>query len=489
MRSSATPTGGLTAIVAAVALGMGGCGLGGDNGAERAADAATTYLEEIATLAEELEAAEGKRKELAGTLADPPELEAVESDEASYTQTQELAARIEPMLEELRLLAELDIQRENRLAEKLFSLANEEATAVFRRSTQGGLVPKVTATILEEGRSAGRELEHRLDLRAMAGELEAWQRYRRRVANVSVDASPLFVSMLDYELGEIDYTLALYESYREHLREFGPGRADLGYYDRLWTDEDPRRFLPMGVFSSVGDPYIRSLQEGRRIITSLVRGIGELAKVGEVGAGAPSVGDAYRDAIVAGFVSPLAKDKFRTYKVGYRAWMLHRIRELEETPDETYEPAMDTLVLELTGDSRTAYERLLAGFDGLKLLVVTSPSDLPAVRTHLELMSEELAGPFPPILEGTRVDFLTALEAIDLEALERGYEKPGKGLSISEELEQSIQAIRASDRGRDSYFEALKRVEAVLRSGAKIVDSPKELRRALERTLTATRPS
>lgn len=461
---------GLGVVVAMLALLAAGCGQGdGDDNDEAARQAADTYRTELEQFGAELKRA--GRAELARIAAKPPALEAVDSDEASYASAGELAGRVEPIAAELSLLASVDPRKQGKLQDKLYSLALGFADDVIDRSGDyqfsGGILESEAAT-------------QRRATAAIKREIAAWKPYRRKVAAVPA-RDELADSMLKFELDEIDATLALFERYRRHLQQTQPDKASTAYWDDLWPLEDPIRFLPAGVFASKGDPYLDSLYGADRIIRSQVRAIATLAQTGEVGSGSPSVGDAYRDAILAGFVSPLEKIKFEPYRINFRAWMLYRARELERTPRTAYEQAQETIWIELIDDDRNPYDELFAALAGFNAIGIIEPADVARLKVYLQVVDEELAGPIAPILESTRNAFLRGLDVIRVKDLELGTSK-------LEEVGDYTDITNAYDRGSDSLSEARMKIQGAMRVGAKRIDSPKQLRLALQRALAATEP-
>lgn len=456
------------AIVAAFAA---GCGpFGGEDGEDASAErAAAAYRAELEEFAADLKGA--NNQELARLAADPPALEPVESDEVSYVAAGELAGRVEPIADELHLLATLDARKEGALANRLYDIALRFADSVISRSGDY----QFSGGIFE-----GEASTQRRATEAIEREIEAWRPYRRRVAQTPARGE-LFRSMLGFELEEIDDTLAIFESYQRHLRQNEPDKAALGYWDNIWPLEDPLRLLPAGVFSSKGDPYLDSLFEAKRVIRSQVRAISALAQSGEVGPGSPSVGDAYREAILAGFVSPLEKVKFKLYRINFRAWMLYRARELEQTPRRQYDEALQTIWIELIEDDRNPYDKLFAALTGFDSLGLASATDLARLRVYVKLMEQELGALEASILEPTRNAVLRALDAIKLEDFQFAAIRDAHIGEFSELAE-------AQERAYKSWEEAGDRIERAMKAGAKRVDSPKQLRRALERALAATQP-
>ena len=425
-----------------------GCGQGGgDDNDDAARQAAATYRTDLEHFAAELKGA--GRTELARFAAKPPALEAVESDEASYAAAGELAGRVEPIAAELSLLANVDPREEAKFQDKLYSLALGFADSVIERSSDYQFSGKVLESDATTQRRATAAIKR---------EIAAWKPYRRKVAAVPA-RDELSRSLLKFELEEIDATIAIFEEYRRHLQQHKPDKATTAYWDNIWPLEDPLRLLPAGVFASKGDPYLDSLYGAKRIISSQVRAIQTLARAGEVGADSPSVGDAYRAAILAGFVSPLEKVKFEAYRINFRAWMLDRVRELEGTPRPAYDDAQQTIWTELIDDDRNPYDKLLAALAGFNAIGVSEPDDVARLKVYLQEMDEQLAGPIAPILEPTRKGFLRALDVIRVKDLEYGTSK-------LQEIGEYTEITNAYSRGSESLTEARKKIQRAMRGGA-----------------------
>jgi len=483
----------MAAMLAAFAAG--GCGLvgGGDGDAETGRKAATAYLDELATFAAAVEeAAQRKGASLEDLVAEPPTLEEVDTDASEYAAARTVAARVDAIAAELERLETQDWKRLAKFDNRLYDVTLGFADDVIARSTdhlertQDLSVRSLESSLADLGDAFGGEggkkargfnepaAHQKLDLRAMRAELRAWAKFRERVAAVPT-RTDLEGSLAGYELDQIDKTMDFYEEFRDHLRSQPAEHTQFEYYDDLWPDRDPLRYLASGALTSAGQPWLRSLLRGELLRRELVRGIVELAEEGAVDAESPSVGDAYRKAILEGFLPPTEKERYRLAIIAYRAWMLDRIRELERTPNEAYRAARDTLMAELTdGDPRNPYNRLLAAFACFRSLPgISTRKDLARLRELQRFVGEEFADPFPPILETARKQFVRAIEAIDLDVV-------GRQLEATD--------VSAYDRARKELERAEKKIKRALRDGARAIDSPKRLRKALEEALDATRP-
>lgn len=470
------------AAATALLISLPGCSLGGGgDSSEEAADAAGAYQADLDAFARKLRTAEQKGQGLDRALADPPELESIDSDESSYATASELADRVDPMVAELTRLAGIEHAEHVPLAQKLYNRALAQATDALRRGNQHLTASSNNSILAIEGnQEAADAAERRLDLIAMNREIRDWDAYKRELQRQPA-RTQLTESFVDYQLSSADEAIDLYSEYLQHLRDNPPNRAQFEYYDTLWPDQKPFTSVAASVFTTSGDPFYEGLQDGARIIRSLVSGIGRLAEAGEVGPRSPSVGDGYREAIVDGFVSPLDEDdKEVVNKVPYRGWMLYRIKQLEETPDDVYSAARQTLMLELVADERNAFEQLLAALAGLDSTNAYQPEEFSDLVAYVELMRKRLSEPYPPILERTREGFLDAVDTIDVDALKEAY--AGGGIPDFDELDMI-------DRAATSYDKAVVEVKRVLRAGAKLMDSPKQRRQALIDAVEATQPT
>jgi hypothetical protein len=283
-----------------------------------------------------------------------------------------------------------------------------------------------------------------------------------------------------YQVHSADQAIDLYAEYLQHLRDNPPSRAQFTYYDELWPNQHPFNAVAAGVFVSADDdPYLRSLRKAEPIIDSLIQGIGRLAEEGSVGPRSPSVGDGYREQIIKGFVSPLAKDKLVGRKIAFRGWMLYRIKELENTPGKAYDAAEQTLMLELTGDQRDAYDQLLAALTAAGDTTTLGRNEVPGLVTYVELINEKLTEPFPPILERTREEFLDAVNSIEVESAREAFD----------DGRPDFDEIDLIDDAFDSLQRAKRKIEDVMRAGARRLDDPKQLKQALTDAVEATRPA
>lgn len=505
MRAIQRPKGALRVALAVVSLTFAGCGLGGSDGDDdqAAADAATSYFEDLTSFSAALEKAtrptppttgpakrirklgQKSASDLGRALESAPELEELDTDEPSYADARAVAERIDPMLEELSLYAGYAYERGASLGRNEYNDAVRFSAGVIKRSTDHLFEAPSAGLITDKKKLA--TMERKFDLRAMADELRAWERYRRELANVEID-DPLVRSNQDYMISEVDLEIDIFEEYREHLRKATAAQLEYGYYDLIWPDEQPFRFAPGTIFSSGGPAYFKSLFRGERIIDSLAGDISKIADDQEVTADSPFVGDAYRKAILAGFVSPLSKPTANElqYQVSFRAWMLWRIREIEDTPDEAYEDARNTLMLEVItdGETRNNYDNLFTAFQAYnEQTYPVEPFEADAFVAMVKFLEEQLADPVAPILETTRTDFIAALGKLDFDSFEEGF-LPSKDIPLG----KLDDVFDAEDRALKSRDRVLDQLTAVMRRGAKKVDSPKKLKAALEKTLGATRP-
>jgi hypothetical protein len=150
--------------------------------------------------------------------------------------------------------------------------------------------------------------------------------------------------------------------------------------------------------------------------------------------------------------------------------MLFRIAELEKTPGDVYEDARRTIALQSRSDARDPFGNLRD--IGLELIdhYIVDKRDLRTAR-HLRAWALKLlARPVPPVLEPTRKRMVAVFEDLDLSSPPRG--DPLAIFDTSHAFE------------RDG-----KRIKRILFKGAKLVDSPKKMRKAMIAAVLATRPS
>lgn len=456
---------------------MPGCSLGGGGSDQVAADAAAAYQADLDAFAHDLKAAIDDGKGVDAILADPPQLEQIDTEDDGYATAAALADRVDPMVAELSELEVIDDTKMARLFQDLYTKSVAQASDALKAGTQHLTASNRNAiTAINGDQAAADAAEHKLDTGLMKAQIEDWRAYERSIERLP--KTELARSFVGYQVHSADQAIDLYTEYLEHLRDNSPGRAQFAYYDDLWPHQRPFNAVGAGVFVSIDDPYIKSLRKAEPIIRSLTQGIARLAQANSVGPNSPSVGDGYREQIVKGFVSPLAEDKLVGRKVAFRGWMLYRISELEDTPAKAYNAAEQTLMLELVDDQRNAYSQLLAGLAGADELGIVERDDVPGLVAYVELMNEKLTEPYPPILERTRDDFLEAVNSIDVESARDAYDD---GRPDFDEIDMISDAF-------DSQQRAQRKMEDVMLAGAKRIDDPKQLKQALTEAVEATRP-
>jgi hypothetical protein len=454
------------AATALAGLALSACGGGGDPvptgttatgggtpaaSAEQVAAAVEAYRADLRAYARDLRRDAGRKprqRALARAAGAPPQLEALSTDDDAYAEARADADAVDALSDELALVAGSDGEADGDLYNRLYGLAADQWSRDFKRSQRqfDQVSPLVTP-----GRIDAPGTDRRIEgiwTRYMRAEQASWKRYARRVDRVKAKGE-LPRSFLDYELMEIDEAMAFRDEFLDHLREQPAELTQLGFYT-----SQAAKFSPYQV------PVTILWTRDKALARAFVRAIGRVARGDEA-----SVGDPYRATILSAFMSPLEQYRYGEGRLTEQLWMLFRIRQLEETPEEAYRDARLTLLLQGIDDVRNPYTRLIeiyAAGDGDMLAGKQGPPR--AFTAYLDWAHEQLSRPAPPILEPT------------VAAMDRGLERfPQKRSKVV-------------FRTLDLLVKAQRKIERDMREGAERVDSPRQLRKATAEALAATRP-
>jgi hypothetical protein len=455
-------------VLAAGALVVTGCGGGGGDaptnptstgggpatttaGTEEAAAAVEAYRAELRDYASELRSHTGKklqRRALARLAGSPPKLEALETDDPGYATAQASAADVDDIAAELALTAGSDEKADAKLYNRLYSVSADAWQRSFDRGNQhfDRLSPIVHGPNFPSPKT--ERTVRRIWVRYMVDVIRLWRKYDRQIAGVPA-RTDLYRSFVAYQRASTDEAIAFQKRFLQYMRDTPIKFQQFGYYTAQATK-----------FSSYEIAVPVMWRRDQALIRGFVRDVGRIA----LGRDA-AVGDAYRRVIVNAFASPLKKLKFRSSIVSQQLWMLWRIRELEDTPDDVYEDARQTILLQGIDDVRNPYARLLEVYneaDGDLSAGERKPK--PELKRFLAWADEELDRPTAPILEPT------------VEQVRRGFDRFPK--VRSDVLFKTL----------DDLVAAQKWTERRLRWGAKRVDDPKQLKAATREAVEATRP-
>lgn len=442
-------TAGLGAVVVLALAGCGGGGsdaptTGSDPSAEAAQAAASAYATQLDAFARRLEDAGDNDRRLATVAAEAPQLRAVRSDDPAYARAKATADAVTTTARELRLVASEPTKRAGHLSYLQYDIGSDHWQDAF---DSGNRRYDQLAAILyaDDGSFADTTRADDLHVQRIwrAGVRQMIASFRRSAERMDrlKTRNALERSTVDYALDEYDRSIALLKEFGTQLRQ-PPERDQIGYYTSLAAGQN-------GYHDQAG-AVVRHRDGLER---GFVRTISRLAAGQQA---AP--GDAYRTAILAGFLSPLKKTKRRPNIVGERAWMLFRIKQIERTPQQAYDEARLTLQLENIDDNRNAYTAALEVYQQHDTATSPKGQRLPLVPTYRSWAHEKLTETYPPLLQPMvrRMDTLI-----------RQY----------------------PDRANwDKIIKLNRQVEQALRKGAKAADDPKQLKAALRDALDATRP-
>ena len=468
----------LLTVLLTLALLLSGCAGGGDSGdaaeartAKAAEGAASDYAEDLRAFADSLSTAVTKRKptrdktgtrvwpDLRDVLVDPPALEGVEGGtEASkeYAAASEIATRVAAFRKELVALQSVG-RALPAAAGDLYSAYIKNYgpllkldRAIFDRLSAMGVLD------FDKTPAQQKRLEVQVPRAWLASEKKVianLRTYRRTLARITLPG-PFGRSIAAYMGEESAQALALHEEFVDYLRTTPPRKSNVGLYNKR-----------VNKANLLYDAAASAAWKRRGTLTSgLAAGVAALARqagAGTVDPAGPFAGDPYRAAILKTAAKrPKAAEQGRW--LVDQLWLLHRVREIEETPEEAYSEARSTIVLqEINEDPRNYYGTLLAVLSGLDGIYPGSP-DAGDFAAYKRWALDQLSRPAPALLEQTRAQFAGALEKVPTTG---SYER----------------RWAAWQQMRDRTTRAMKR-------GARQLDSRRTLAAAVKRAVEGTRP-
>jgi len=446
-------TAGLSAVVV---LAIAGCGGGGDApstpsptqapagvSAKEAQAAAADYRTRLRAFADELGQAGDNDRRLARVAAAPPQLEPLDSDDPAYVKAKATADAVKTASAELAIVAREPSKRAARLYNDQYMIGSDHWSQAFKLDTKR--YDELSSFLYADDGSFA-DTGHRDDLRVQRiwrssglKEIAYFERAAKRMKGLKTH-NAIERSTVEYALDEYDRSIALWREFRKQMQE--PTQDDqIGWYTSVVTSQDG--------YHTAGAAITRKRDGLERGFVRTIRRLAAGQKA------AP--GDAYRTAILSGFISPLKKDKLRDSKVTDRGWMLFRIKQMEDTPDQAYEEARGTLQLENIDDARNAYSDLLQIYELHDLATDPKGNRLPRMAAYRDWAHEKLSRTFPPLLQP---------------------------------MAQRMDTLIAQYPDRTNWDKVIKTsddIERALRKGAKAADDPKQLKAALKDALEATR--
>jgi hypothetical protein len=367
-----------------------------------------------------------------------------------------VADRRKAIVAEVRALRALKPRQVTLLFYKLDGLALKLGSRHFQADSH--MLRRMTAETTGFGPGFDA-LMQRIQRQEWATLVPVWKRYAGKLGRLRL-RNPVARSARDFQLAEWRRSIAVMREFLGYLRREPPKATHDDYYQVRAYGQASRWPVVIAEPSNRRNALVRGLRRDLR----------RLQGVKELGPGSPSVGDVYRRRILRTFVSPLSKTKRRETILAAQLWMLFRIAELEKTPGDVYEDARRTIALQSRSDARDPFGNLRD--IGLELIdhYIVDKRDLRTAR-HLRAWALKLlARPVPPVLEPTRKRMVAVFEDLDLSSPPRG--DPLAIFDTSHAFE------------RDG-----KRIKRILFKGAKLVDSPKKMRKAMIAAVLATRPS
>ena len=291
----------------------------------------------------------------------------------------------------------------------------------------------------------------------IVGQLRSAATARRRVERMAGDDS-FTPSLRDQVLYEIDDVVAVGERYLEYV-ETSPAYA-------IQRDLFRNGFMGGAAVpgGAVADAPLKRAVAARRLLAEGLSGLIRAAR-GSGRGELPVAGDVYRELILRLF-NPTGTDPsgYRVLDRNEQLYWLWRIREIEDTPDEAFENARETIKLQITGPAGVTRVNNDSRFDelaGMYVVMAKTLQDPDSMAVNKPYLVEMLSRPFPEVLTPA-VEL--AREAVDLMP-EDGSPAPRRLRGIHADL-----------------------VEA-LEQAADVMDDPKQFRREFGAAIEGTRPT
>ena len=351
---------------------------------ERAASRAATATD--ADSAPDWRAAERMFVEALGAA---PTLEDVEDGaEASetYARMVEVAVRAQGFVDEHEWMTRWDRDENVRVHTALYTLSSEQYVrdlrvgSAYERTMAG---PGPTADKMKRA------------LRAqVAAQLQHAATARRAVERLAGEDS-FTPSLRDHLLHELDDVVALGECYLEYVETVPAKAVDRDLFRNGFSGGS---VLPGGAVANA--PADRDLL-ARALLANGVRRLFETASLGRDEL--PLAGDIYREIIAGLFVPhvPRGGDE-RELAVDEQLYWLWHLREIEGTPDETFEDARLTIELQRQGPRGAGLVNVESRFDELAAISVVLANSINVPEegaANKPWLVELLSRPFPPVLE------------------------------------------------------------------------------------------
>lgn len=382
-------------------------GAGGPSGeptADTAADreAGATYGEELAawsaelsdavTAATEKDARDKQQKAVVAVLGAAPDLAPPTADEppAEYVAATEIAARVDDIVAELGEYA--DEGRAGLLYYDVYDAYLDHHSAIF------DLRSLATDQAFDRlGNPNAAELGTRQQIQRLDTDLRLLRTYDIRLATLQRRAGhdPLWVSAMEYQRSEVDWLVEFQRDYQRYVRAAGDYAASDAYSDRYYNEE-----------FYFAQACLTAIEARAAMMRQLSRYVEELATLAgeeptELTADVPTVGDVYRWRLTETVAPTGASGEKADEALTDQLWLLHRLKELEDTPADVYDEAREMLFLQVTADPRSDFETLIATV--LALRGTFAGATDPKAKTVLDWVEQTLDPEAVGVLEPFQV--------------------------------------------------------------------------------------
>lgn len=374
-----------------------------------------------------------------GDVVEAPALAQVEEDEAvasqPYAVATEVAGRVASFVAELDTLGGMGLDHFD-VNSPLYSLESDAYSALL--DLNSGLFDAVYA-----GTGYDPEGSYRARRVELPKEIEVFTTMSRGVERLKFRGE-IGASVESYIRDELAFNVDFTNEFIDYLDTHTAATGDPGLYAGQQVSLEI--YLDAALFA----PW----DHWPELTKGLARGIDGLATQAEDGAvdrAGPFVGDAYREAIIE-LGSRRPKPDLETGAVDRwvitQAWFLHRIREIEDTPDAAYEEAEQTIMaFDVEENARSYYDVLLEVIGGLGTHYPGS-SDAAQVAPFLSWAVEQLDQAAPEVLQSTADAVLEEVSAIPTTGAE------GRRLTAHEQRTDAVEKLlRAASKTLDDRGE------------------------------------
>ncbi|HXH80753.1 hypothetical protein [Nocardioides sp.] len=379
------------------------------------------------------------------TLDEAPELGVVEGGaeaSESYARVGEVAEHAQGFIDEHEWMARWDVRNYFGLSLDMFGITFDQYKQAYR---ERGDFERIMAGPGESSVKLKEALQFQV-----AANLRSLVTVRRRIKGIAGKDS-FTPSLRDHLLSEIDRNAALGERYAEYVKTV-PAAA---IRRQIFTDG----FSSGAAMPSDGvaqAPPKRTVDVRNHLANALSR----LLAAGRSGQGElPVAGDIYRQLVTGLFVPPsFGNYDERKRRVDEQLYWLWRIREIEDTPDDVFENARQTIKLQNQVRPSIFDYNVDNPFDELSAITAVMGAlvyDPEATTANKPWLIELLARPYPDALGEAVVLAREAAELMPDDGSPASPELIEIGPRLTKAMQRAARDLDLTDRHRKLFRTAI----------------------------------